>query len=471
LVSDDNDKREIIISKATSDLTAFSASRLIKRGLDIADLAIKSSHLSKAKEILLSVFNDDNLKEQPRDDQLFIPYSAGLLLEISPSQEVISRLLDISKDTDWIDYTRLDALEILAKYGQKDFAVKKIVEIFDHPKGVPGYETHNIRRNAIYTLRRIKEVGDEVQFKIIEFALMRDNFLLVVALQLLDDCKKISQKTYSLLNNALSENLKADNKLDVCSTLIELGYAQEMKFFLLTFESYKGDDSGRIIYQSRELLHKIKIIGSEVKFFAKSINNPNLSIPWRIDLVQRAKYQQTLKDGMFSSTKIDDVEEWFSYLKNQDDFYGVLDLSQSLVVLKIETECVVNQMLELIQSNAAEREYALDILRDIELPLDILQEKIAPCMENEDEELETRISAASILCKHIATRHKAVDFILSQTDYIMGIMPDDEKIEQISLLGYDLIIIDKLFKYLDTPNLYVANRVLACKSIVHMTRK
>jgi len=256
-----------------------------------------------------------------------------------------------------------------------------------------------------------------------------------------------------------------------CSTLIELGYAQEMNFFLLTFESYKGDDSGRIIYQSRELLHKIKIIGSEVKFFAKSINNPNLSIPWRIDLVQRAKYQQTLKDGMFSSTKIDDVEEWFSYLKNQDDFYGVLDLSQSLVVLKIETECVVNQMLELIQSNAAEREYALDILRDIELPLDILQEKIAPCMENEDEELETRISAASILCKHIATRHKAVDFILSQTDYIMGIMPDDEKIEQISLLGYDLIIIDKLFKYLDTPNLYVANRVLACKSIVHMTRK
>lgn len=185
------------------------------------------------------------------------------------------------------------------------------------------------------------------------------------------------------------------------------------------------------------------------------------------------KYLQELKDGMFLSAKIDDIEEWFSYLKNQDDFYGVLDLSQSLVLLKSETKCVVNQMLELVQSSATEsaiKEYALDILRDLELPLDILQERIVSCMENKDEELETRISAASVLCKNKATRHKAADFILSQTDYVMGLIYDEEKFQQISLLGYDPIIVEKLFKYLDTPNLYDANRILACKSIIHMTR-
>lgn len=474
---EESNKREIVVSKKTSDLAVFSASALTKRGFDIADLAIKSSQFLRAKKILLSVINDNNLKHQPYHiQQEAITYSAELLIKISAYKEIFSRLTEISKDTDWHDYTRLDSLEILAKQGQNNFVVQEILEIFDNPNGKSRHDVHNIRAMAIRKLANIG-VRDDIQQKILEFTLLHDRFLLFETLQLLERSGKISAKIYSTLNDTLVGDFPVEKKLDICQTLIELGYIQEMERYLATFQNYKGKDSSRIIHHSQKLLHHIKVLNNEVGFFLENINNQTYSIPWRMDLLSTTYRRKTLKDAPLSSIKIVDVEKWFQYLKDKGDFFSLLDLSQLLVYMNIETEHVAHQLLMLIDekfsqvgaSQSTIRGYAFDILRNAEIPLKTLQEKIAPHMEGEEEELGTRISAATVLCKHLDTRQKGTNFILSQIDYSMNFGFDDQTFEHISLLGYDSIIVNKLFSYIDTPNLPTVNRVLACMCILEMT--
>ncbi len=474
---EESNKREIVVSKRTSDLAVFSASALTKRGFDIADLAIKSSQLLRAKKILLSIINDNNLKRQPRDIQEAITYSAELLLRINAYKEIFSRLTEISKDTDWHDYTRLDSLEILAKQGQNNYVVQEILEIFDSPNGKSRNDIHNIRAMAIRKLANIG-IRDDIQQKILEFALLHDRFLLFETLQLLERSGKISAKIYSTLNDTLVGEFPVDKKLDICQTLIELGYTQEMERYLATFQNYKGKDSNRIIHQSKGLLHHIKVLDNEVGFFLENINNQTYSIPWRMDLLSATFHRKTLKDVPLSSIKIIDIGKWFQFLKDKGDFFSLLELSRLLVDMNIETEHVAYQLLMLLDekfsqigaSQSTIRGYTFDILLNTEIALKTLQEKIVPHMESEEEELETRISAATVLCKYLDTRHIGTNFILSQIDYRMNFGFDDQTFEHISLLGYDSIIVNKLFSYIDTPNLPTANRVLACMCILEMTR-
>lgn len=475
---EESNKHEIVVSKTTSDLATFSANALTKRGFDVADLAIKSSHLLRAKQVLLSIINNNNLKHQPHQIQEAIKYSAQLLLRINANKEILYRLTEISKDTDWHDYTRLDMLEILAKQEKNEFTVQEILEIFDKPNAISRRDIHNIRNMAIYKLKNIG-VKDDVQHKILEFTLSHDNFLLFETLQLLERSGKISRKIYSTLRGILVSDFPAAKKLDICQTLIELGYAQEIRGYLPAFQDYKGKDSSEIIYRSQKLLHHIKVLGNETKFFLENINNQTYPISWRIDLLSAAFHRQTLEDVPLYSIKIVDIEKWFQYLKDKGDFFSLLELSQLLVDMNIETEHVAYQLLTLIDAEFSQvgatqskiRGYAFDILRNIEIPLKTIQEKIVPYMESEEEELETRISAASILCKHLSTRHKGVNFILSQTDHSMNFGFDDQKFETISLLGYDSFIVNKLFNYINTPNLPTVNRALACMCVVEMTRK
>jgi len=453
---------EILVSKAINDLTTFSSSALAKRGLDVANLAIETTFLTKAEEFLLSVLRDDGLKKLGHITQQAVIDAARLLLEKNRTNiQVIFRLKEISKDLDWDDYIRLDALEILAMHGHKKFSIEKILEIFDFPHKTVDHKFSNSRTYAIRSLAHIKDIDETTQIKLLNFALTHTSeYLLFELMWFFEQMDRISDDVIRILNKSLIDNIPPSNKLDICEMLIEVGQKDGVEMHLRRFKNYKGKDSPQVIEHAQRLLKKLRT-DDEIEDLLGMLNDQSEPIEWKIDSFISFMRRWRFRNKVLPSMKINNAAEWFDYLIEKApeiDYSLILELLMNLIDIGENSDYVISQLLSVAKNKnlAFEfRTYALDRLRDVTLDLDTIYKTIIPFAEDESEQVDIRFAAASIMCKYPITRYSAVGFMLSQRDYVMDYRENFERFEQISLLGYDQDIAKDLSKYITDKNTYV----------------
>jgi hypothetical protein len=133
MLSSEDKKFEIVPSKITAGITAYSSNTFIQRGFELADISIKTYQVLLAEKYLLLLLFDEGLSQE-NEVNLFIMSNCAKELFIDPYLEKVkSRLIDIAQNKNWDDYARLEALELLALHGYKDYAIQSIMEIFRHP--------------------------------------------------------------------------------------------------------------------------------------------------------------------------------------------------------------------------------------------------------------------------------------------------------------------------------------------------
>ncbi len=126
-------KNELAVSKNTTDLAAFSASKLVKRGLDLADLSLKGAPLVKVGEILLSILMLDGEEDYFEGWSPFI--AARLLIQLQKNLDQIkSRMMAIWEQSPKIQ-EKTNALEVLSQIGYCDFASNQLLEMIEKATG------------------------------------------------------------------------------------------------------------------------------------------------------------------------------------------------------------------------------------------------------------------------------------------------------------------------------------------------
>ena len=122
-------KNELAVSKNTTDLAAFSASKLVKRGLDIADLSLKDSPLVKVGEILMSILMLGGEEGYFEGWSPFI--AAHLLIQLQKNlDQVESRMMTFWEQSPKIQ-EKTNALEVLSQIGYRDFASNQLLEMIE----------------------------------------------------------------------------------------------------------------------------------------------------------------------------------------------------------------------------------------------------------------------------------------------------------------------------------------------------
>lgn len=132
----EENKREIILSNETKNLTDFSSTRLITRGQKLADLLLfKNPLMNKVEEILLKEFSKINNNKS--EHALFHKIRLAIaLLEIRNkstegwSINILNEESEKSEDIVQILNTKKDLIQVLSNLGKREFASEYVLRKF-----------------------------------------------------------------------------------------------------------------------------------------------------------------------------------------------------------------------------------------------------------------------------------------------------------------------------------------------------
>ena len=472
---DKNDRYEIILSKITSDLTAYSSSGLIRRGNELADIILhENSPLNRVEEILFSLWAS---KSTP----IFRAEIASTLLELGKSANSIAeegiKLLnsEFASDDNLPHAQKRDLLQILARVGYDDYSAEYVLNLI---RSAPIDNSQNTRTfNHIAYLKWYAQIFNHLQskhiVKLIDLMKSLSHPEIYIAIETLGSLNCKSPEMIRFLED-IAQSKDKFLAIRACEVLIRKGEVEIAHAELERIAKIKGHDEDAIIVLG--LLGKVGVAAQILldKFQKDSFIFPTQVFKYLKYLAEFGKRKESIAILLKFLNSLNSGKSDIRVLKNViEPHKKTLD---ALLDLNYKDEYFVHSLLVLAANESADSVFRINALNALSRLNSInangLEKIVLIASTPKQHKIDISMFAAGTLCNFMSSRQIGAELLVQLwKNYPLATTYARSAFENIEKCGNDPKTIAMLIEMALTPKLGTPLIIDACRAIIHIKKK